>query len=386
MEPIAEGDPKRQYRTILVLFAIVAIAYILWSVRGSLFPFAVGAVLAYLLLPLVRRIELAIPGLRRHPEARRIIAILLVYLVGTAVLVALGMSIIPRLLNQTFELIESLPQYWSDIKEESDYWVQRYETEVPEEVKTQIEANLDELSSALSSAAQTFVTSTIGTVSRFVTFVLGFLIIPLWLFYVLKDERRAMNWFYGIWPKRLQDDVREAVGIVDRVLSSYVRGQLILGVIVGVASGVAYWFVDVQQALALGVIAGVLELVPILGPWLTFFIAAIVVLATEPEKLVWVAAISLVVQQLENSFLVPRIQGRAVNMNPAVIMVLLVVGGSMWGIIGVIIIVPVAAVARDVFIFLYRKLSEPDLIVLADLPPALEPLEGEDQESGSREA
>jgi predicted PurR-regulated permease PerM len=127
----------------------------------------------------------------------------------------------------------------------------------------------------------------------------------------------------------------------------------------------------VQQPLALGVVAGILELVPILGPWLTFVIAALVVLATDPDKILWVAGLCLAIQQLENSFLVPRIQGSAVQMNPAVIMVLLVVGGALWGFLGVIIIVPLAAIARDVFVYIYRRLSAPPGTPKGELP--LEP-------------
>jgi predicted PurR-regulated permease PerM len=99
-------------------------------------------------------------------------------------------------------------------------------------------------------------------------------------------------------------------------------------------------------------------MVPILGPWLSFIAAAIVVLATEPEKIWIIIPLFLGIQQLENTFLVPKIQGDAVNMNPAIIMILLVLGGALFGIIGVIVIVPFAAIARDVFIYVYNRLSE----------------------------
>ena len=99
-------------------------------------------------------------------------------------------------------------------------------------------------------------------------------------------------------------------------------------------------------------------MVPILGPWLSFIAAAIVVLATDPGKIWIVAILFLMIQQLENTFLVPKIQGDAVGMNPAVIMVLLVLGGALFGIIGVIAVVPIAAILRDVFVYIYNRLSE----------------------------
>ena len=98
--------------------------------------------------------------------------------------------------------------------------------------------------------------------------------------------------------------------------------------------------------------------VPIIGPWISFIAAAIVVLATHPEQIWAVAILFLAIQQLENTLLVPKIQGDAVDMNPAVIMVLLVVGGALFGFLGIIVIVPFAAIVRDIFLYAYHRLSE----------------------------
>ncbi len=146
---------------------------------------------------------------------------------------------------------------------------------------------------------------------------------------------------------------------------------------VGVVTGIGMWVIGVQQPLALGIVAGIFEMVPILGPWISFVVAAIVVLATEPEKIILVAILSLGIQQLENTFLVPRVQGNAVNMNPALIMMLLVIGASMWGFIGIVVIVPLAAVARDVFTYVYNRLEHPEEEDESKLSPA-GPLHPED--------
>ncbi|MFW6075548.1 MAG: AI-2E family transporter [Chloroflexota bacterium] len=361
MEPTASGNPKDQYRMLLVAAALLVLVYILWTVRGALFPFAVGAVIAYLFVPIVRAIDDALPIPDRFADFRKTLAVILVYLGGLVGMTLLIVNFGPALVDQVGRLYDSIPVYWDALQTEFNYWFELYEEEVPEETKVEIENLLSEGSATLTSMVQSIFTETLGTLRRVIGFLTGFLLLPLWLFYVLKDERKALDWFYGIWPAHLQGDVREVVRIADRVLGSYVRGQLILGIVVGLASGIAFWLADIEQAVALGIVAGLLEVVPILGPWLTFGIAAIVALATEPEKIVWVAAICLTVQQVENTFLVPRIQGRAVDMNPGVIMVLLVIGGSMWGIVGVIAIVPAAAVVRDVFRYIYQRLSEDDM-------------------------
>ena len=371
MEPAAGGDRRDTYRALLVTGGLLILAWILWSVRGALVPFAVGALIAYLLAPLVNMFEKTVPFRDRlNQQTVRTIAILEVYLLFIGILLILAMTVIPIMVDQTREFVDELPRYWEDAREEVDYWSRRYESDVPPEVKEQVDANIDQITAYLSEIGSRLASTTIGSIRRFISVVAGLVLIPLWLFYVLKDQRRGMAYFYHLWPEELREDIYQIVRIIDRVLASYIRGQLFLGLIVGVVSGVGYWLIGVQQPLALGIVAGILEMVPILGPWITFVVAALVVLATDPDKLLLVAILSLAVQQLENTFLVPRVQGNAVQMNPAVIMMLLVIGGAMWGFIGIVIIVPLAAIARDVFAYVYARLEHPEEEDESELSPA----------------
>jgi predicted PurR-regulated permease PerM len=342
---------------LLVAGAMLAVAWIIWIARVALSPFLLGMVIAYVLLPFVNRIEGLMPdrGILHH--VRRTIAVLTVYIMAFAMLTSAFIMIGPNIIGEVNELVENAPEYWDEIRQEGDYWVQRYESDVPSEIRVQIESNVDQLGSTITSTIRSGIVATIGTVRRFLGILLGLLILPLWVFYVLKDHHRGAHVFYRVWPAPIQPDVRNVVGIVDHVLGRYIRGQLFLGLVVGLVSGIGFWVIGVQQPLALGVIAGVLEMVPILGPWISFFVAALVVLATDPSKIVPVAILCFMVQQLENTFLVPRVQGTAVSMNPAVIMVLLVIGGSIGGIFGVIAVVPIAAVSRDVFLYVHGRLS-----------------------------
>ena len=102
--------------------------------------------------------------------------------------------------------------------------------------------------------------------------------------------------------------------------------------------------------------AGVTELIPILGPWLGAIAGIIIVLSTDPGLVIWVALIYLLVQQVENNLLVPRIQGEAVDIHPAMIITLLVVAGSTMGLVGMVIIVPLTAIARELFWYVDRRL------------------------------
>ena len=142
-----------------------------------------------------------------------------------------------------------------------------------------------------------------------------------------------------IWPEHFQADMKAVTSIADRVLAAHVRGQLFLGIIVGVVTMIGLSLIGVSQQAALAIISGIFELIPILGPWRSIVVAPVVVLATNPDRLIAVEILFVAVQQLENTLLAPRIQVRAVNMNPALIIVPLVVGGFAFGMIRAITMV-----------------------------------------------
>ena len=296
---LSRRDRFRLYRVLMVAGALFVITWLIWSARGSLFPFFLGLVLAYLLAPIVNRIQRVIPNRGWIGRTRRTWAVIIVYLIGLSIIAAMIATVGSVLIDETFELIENLPAYTDDAKAEADSWTEWYEETVPPELQDTIESNLDQFGSMAGEAARTALFTTFGTVARIISFVAGLALLPLWLFYVLKDDRKALDFFYRLWPASIQPDIRHIVGIADRILGAYIRGQLFLGFIVGSVTFVGLWSLDVQYSGALAVLAGIFEMVPIIGPWISFVAAAIVVLATEPEKLWMIALLFLGIQQLE---------------------------------------------------------------------------------------
>jgi predicted PurR-regulated permease PerM len=353
-----DAERLRQYRVFLVLAASGVVLWILWSARGAMLPFFIGLVIAYLLAPLVNIVQSIFPGRGWIGRARRTMAVLIVYALAVGSIVGLVFTVGPPIANETYELIEDLPRYVQTLHDESAYWWRQYEENVPGDIRREIERNLDQIESLIGSAVRAALTTTFGTVRRVVGLILGLALLPLWLFYVLKDQRKAAAHFYSLWPPALRNDVRNIVAIADKVLGAYIRGQLFLGFVVGSVTFIGLYVLDVRQAVALAVLAGIFEMVPILGPWISFIAAAIVVLATDPGKIWAVAILFFMIQQLENTFLVPKVQGTVVDMNPALIILLLVVGGASFGFVGIVVIVPLAAIARNVFRYVYNRLEE----------------------------
>jgi predicted PurR-regulated permease PerM len=353
------SSPKR-IRLILILAAVAVVLWILWSTRQSLVPFILGGVIAYLMAPLVSLFQSVFPQRGMLAGVGRSFAILLTYAIFLSVLIMAGFYLIPPLIRETVEFIEALPRYWSIAQREFDVLMQYYDDEVPDNWKSQIEDTLGQLGAQVLSTIRSALMVTIGAVGTIVGFAAGLALLPLWMFYVLKDRREGVESFYNMWPPTWREDVRNIVGIVDRVLSAYIRGQIFVSLTVGVATGVTMWVIGLEPALVLGLLAGVTNLIPILGPIIAFFIIALVALATEPDKLILVALAFVVIQQLESTLLVPRIHGYAVRVHPAIVMILVVIGGALWGLWGMIVILPLAAAARDVYVYIYNRIEVPE--------------------------
>ncbi len=356
--PPSPLESRRFRRVVMVLLALLTVGWVLWAARGALVPFVVGALIAYLIAPLVGVLERLNPIRPRLPSLARTLAILMSYIAVGGLLALAGMLLVPPLIRQTTQFVQAVPQYSAAVNEQVFAWLERYQAEVPPQVQNQIENSLSGLSSLAISAVQSALKTTFNAIGVAIGLFSAIVLLPFWVFYVLKDEPRGVAWFYGLWPSAWRADVRAIVRIIDRTLAAYIRGQLLLGAVIGIATGVAMTMIGMRQPIVLGLIAGVLELVPILGPILTFIVIALVALATEPSKLIWVGVTFIVIQQLENNLLVPRIHGHVVQMNPALVMLLVVTGGALWGIVGMIVIVPLAAVCRDVFRYLYHRLGD----------------------------
>jgi len=164
--------------------------------------------------------------------------------------------------------------------------------------------------------------------------------------------------FYSALSPWLADHIRNILAIVGEVLGRYVRAQLLLGFIVGYLCFIGLFVMRIRFAPTLAIIAGVTELIPLLGPWIGGAFAFVVTLATEPSKALWVVLLYVMVQLLENNLLVPRIQGHYLRIHPAITLFLLVLGAYVAGFWGIILIVPLTATTVEIYKYLRRSATK----------------------------
>lgn len=358
-------------RVGMVVGAVLFVAFILYLTRAALFPFLLGAGIAYVIAPLVERLAVVQPWYGRRPDVARGAAVLVIYGLVLAGLIVAGILFIPTLVHEVDQLIEAVPDFADDAQAQIDEWVAQYQREVPEDLRRRINEAIQNASSEIGAVAQGVVGRSIGFFFSTVSALLGYLSVPFFVFYALKDRDQAFGRFYAFFPEKLRPDVRECVRIANQVIGAYVRGQLFLGVLIFFITLVGLNLMGIEFALALAFFAGLTELIPIIGPIIGFIPAFIVVLATEPDKWWWVILFYLGVQAAENYLLVPRVHSTSVNIHPAVVLVLLTVGGTLFGLWGVLVAVPVFAAVRDVYAYVYRRLgdAEREAQAEADIPP-----------------
>ena len=347
-------------RWSLVVLALYIIGSMLWSTRPVLIPFVIGLVLAYLMAPAVDFFDRWMP---------RWLAILAVYALGFLGIAATFALIIPPLVEQVARLIRQLPSF-SEVQMFVDSVVKQYRDQVPPSLQQPIEDSLANLLRSLQNNIDTylqrggaFLLNQLIQLLNTVTFILGFISLPIWLFYVLYDKQQGRVFFNQLVHPRARADFWNVWEIINNVLGGYIRGQIILCVTVGLAVGIGLVGLEMlgfplgDYVLVLALIAGVTVFIPVLGPTIGAIPWVILGFGISPTAGFAVLALYIAVQQLENSLLVPRIIGESVGVHPAVLTVAMIVMGTLFGLLGILLAAPAVATTRDLFKYAYLRLE-----------------------------
>ena len=183
--------------------------------------------------------------------------------------------------------------------------------------------------------------------------------ILLLTFHWTLDGPRTIQTLLQLVPANHREKTGELVTAMESKVGFYIAGQGILCLIIGIMAFIVYSLIGLPSALVLALIAGVLEAIPMIGPLLGAIPAAIIALSISPSKLIWVIVGTIVIQQLENNFLVPRVMRKAVGVNPFVSLLAIFAFSSLFGIAGALMAIPIAAIIQ---LILIRFVFHPDAI------------------------
>lgn len=353
----------RRWRLVLVILGLTILGAVLWRTRTVLAPFMLGLLLAYLLAPMVKLIERGWRWIGRRRRLRfldraaRPIALVLTYLLVIATLVGFSALIVPLLVQQGQMLWAEREKVWQYVTDLGDSVVAQYRL-LPPQVQTRIDETLSRFSSQLGMIIQQALSGTAVAISYTITLVLAVLLIPFWTFYLLLDSAGLAQSAKDSIPLAIRADIIKGLELVDSVFGAYLRGQLFLGLIIGSLSAIVFSIMGVRFALFLGLLAGIFELIPNIGPLLGAIPAVLVALAQRPILALWVALYAVGIQQVENIIITPRVLGRSVKLHPVVVMVVLVIGSEIGGLVGLFLAPVLAAALRDLFRYLLYRSSD----------------------------
>ena len=327
-----------QKQLIFWLCLLAVMLLTLWTLGSVLLPFILGMTIAYLLNPVVIKLE--------GYGLSRLLATVFILLSFFLVLATFLLFALPALYQQSLQLADALPEFldkvWLKLQ---PFIIKSQEFMDQNDVETNLLATLKDSSSEAVSFSTNILSGLLSGGQAILGFFSVLLITPLVAFFVMLNWPKMVIWVDQLIPRHSYESISGLLKKIDRVLSGFVRGQLTVAFILGSIYALALTFAGLDYGFIIGFIAGILSVVPYLGSIFGFLTSIIVAwLQTgEPGYIAIIAAIFLAGQFLEGNFISPKILGDSVGLHPLWILFAIIIGGSLFGITGMIIGVPIAA-------------------------------------------
>jgi predicted PurR-regulated permease PerM len=318
-------------------------------------PFIVGLILAYLLLPIIRWVEKHLLKPNEKPkikQLKRIAIVLIIYLLSLIIIGLVVFYIITIASKAVGNLVQNAQQTLPNGMATITNWLKSLKILSNPTIQQNIDAYITKAGAALPGILSSFLTTGVKIIQSSTSLILGFIIMPIFIFFLLKDWDNLRDKFYAGLPQWARIHTKNFFSILQTSIIHYIRGSLILALIVAILTYIYLTILRIDFALPLAVFIGITEMVPLIGPWLGGALAVIVTLATAPGKAIWVVIGYLVILQIENQLIGPKIRGSQMEIHPAFLIILTVLGAYFAGILGLIIVLPLAMVVIKTFKYL----------------------------------
>ena len=312
------------YTIIKIVFVLLLLVFLynIITVVGIVF---VAWVFASAMDPLIDRMQ--------RWKIPRGISILLIYLVAAGVLTLVGWMMIPPLVDQIKELSENFPAYYDQV-------LAFLPSTEGLDIQKTVQNSLGSLAESLGSLGG----SVVSAAASVLNLVVGVIAVLVIAFYMTIHENSIRKFLQIIAPIRYQPYLIQKMHTIQRKLGSWLWGQIILMLIIGILAFIGLKILGVQYALLLAIIAGIGEFIPIVGPIVSAVPAVFFAFADSPFKALLVIILFIVIQQLENHIIVPKVMHKAVGLNPLIIIFAMLVGAQLAGLVGVIVAIPASTI------------------------------------------
>ncbi|MBC1512619.1 AI-2E family transporter [Listeria booriae] len=351
-------ESKLFFWTVEIL-ALVAILFVLNKLSflfapigvivSTLFlPILISGFLFYMFNPLVLFLEK-----RKVPRLVSVLSIFVIF-IGAVVLAVVQLG--PILADQVASLVSAAPKYWDQFQHWWDGLVQNSNIK-----NIDIKAEMEKLNISIPKLLDTVISSLSGSLGMIFGFISGFVMIlvtvPFILFYMFKDGHKFLDSSEKFFPAGIRKEAREMIQAMNKTISTYISSQAIDCLFVGIFTMIGYFIIGEPYALLFGLIAGVTNIIPYLGPFIGAAPAVIVALFDSPLQAILVIVVVTIVQQIDSNLLSPYIMGKSLSIHPLTIIIILIVAGNLAGIFGMILGVPTYAVVKTLIVNLSRLIK-----------------------------
>lgn len=339
-----------------ILFWIATTAIFLglvWIFSSILLPFVVGITVAYLLNPLLVRL-----GDHKVSRGLATVAILLTFLI---VVVGLFVGLLPPVYQEVTQLGEAAPAYFDSVWGTIQPYVSAVEeTVLDESSDTSLQTVLkDNMSGALSAGSE-LMTGLVNGGRALVGFTTFIIVSPLVAFFMMIEWESITQWVDDLLPRHSYDKVKTLLSRIDRKIAGFVRGQVLVAFSLGLLYAIALSVAGLEYGFLIGIVSGILSIIPLFGSTVGLLVGILVawLQSSEPSFVAIVGGIFLAGQFLEGNFITPKLMGDSVGLHPLWILFALMAGGALFGLVGMVLAVPVAATAGVLMSFALEQYKE----------------------------
>lgn len=350
---------EQNYLAVLLGFALLFVNILLLTkisfvftpfvvfLKTIFFPVLLAGVLFYILHPFVSLLE--------RKGVSRIVSIASIYIIVLGLFVFLAVTVIPIIKDQVNALIDNLPYFGHEIERAARKFGESNVIGRMQESLNIDFANIVKDSTMNFTKSLSSVTGNVtGFLSTITEVVLTFVMVPFILFYLLKDGEQLPNHFLKFISEQRQPAAKRILDDMHYAISSYIRGQIIVSLFIGIMLLIGYLIIGIKYAVLLAILAMIVNIVPYVGPIIAITPALIIAFIDSPAMILKVIIVMMVVQLAEGKFISPQVMGKKLDIHPITIIFIILTAGNLFGIMGIILAIPGYAILKVLVTHSYR--------------------------------
>ncbi len=309
------------------------------KIAGIIAPFIIAVVIAYLLKPLIVKLE------AKHIPCAA--SILLIYLFFSLLLLTATIFVVPELINNTKDLTNTIPVLTDKYQKLFNGFMSHIQSSKwSPDIKNAIYREIQNGSIAIQDYVMENLRKALNALIKIVTILFNLVLSMIIAYYFIKDAKFFREYFLSLTPRKWRNGLIGTGREINLILSNFIQGQLLTALIVGILESVGLFLINVKYPLVLGLVGGIANIIPYFGPFLGAIPAIAIALIDSPMKALWTIVVFSVVQQIDNAFISPKIIEGRLGLHPVTTILAVLIGGEFFGIMGMLISVPAFAIIK----------------------------------------